>query len=156
MWTLGISSAKPSWREEMKGVYLIIRVMFSSVGVGRSRRTMTININVNLPQNSLKKIHIILLKEKLWNGIQRAVHSRHLKNMAVWEKWKNCKNFTLLFLQNDETGQLNYVALDFPSRRSKRWKNKVELQEESLYAFTRDWIVLMCDKICQFKSALFI
>ncbi|XP_026212923.1 uncharacterized protein LOC113160083 [Anabas testudineus] len=38
---------------------------------------------------------------------------------------------------NGETGLLNYVVLDFP-RRPKRWKNKVELPQESLYSFMRD------------------
>ncbi|XP_029020600.1 uncharacterized protein LOC114864111 isoform X2 [Betta splendens] len=39
---------------------------------------------------------------------------------------------------SEETGPLSYVVLDFPSRRPKRLRNKVELPEESLYALMRD------------------
>ncbi|XP_047441562.1 uncharacterized protein LOC125008388 [Mugil cephalus] len=39
---------------------------------------------------------------------------------------------------NGEEVELNYVALDFPSRKSKRWKEKKELQEECLYSSMRD------------------
>ncbi|XP_034398854.1 uncharacterized protein LOC117737204 [Cyclopterus lumpus] len=37
-----------------------------------------------------------------------------------------------------DEGTVNYVALDFPSRSAKRWKNTSDLPQECLYSGTRD------------------
>ncbi|XP_067455912.1 immunoglobulin kappa light chain-like [Thunnus thynnus] len=37
-----------------------------------------------------------------------------------------------------EAAALNYVALDFPSRKAKRWKNKSELPQDCLYSGMSD------------------
>lgn len=47
---------------------------------------------------------------------------------------------TLISINNLQQGEdvgVNYVALDFPSRKAKRWKKKKELPDESMYYGTR-------------------
>ncbi|XP_072251433.1 uncharacterized protein [Leuresthes tenuis] len=41
-------------------------------------------------------------------------------------------------LDGEDVG-LNYVALDFPARKAKRWKNKRELPEDCTYSYTRNY-----------------
>lgn len=42
-------------------------------------------------------------------------------------------------LQDGEEVGVNYAALDFPSRKAKKWKNKWELPDDSIYSGMIDY-----------------
>lgn len=102
-------------------VFMIVTSKYETAAVTIARKHEVVSNNNRLKRNKQTRLCVVLCVVYVYVSY-------------VFKNIFKCLFISVNNLQEGEEVELNYVALDFPSRKSSRWKSKNESPECTIYS----------------------